>query len=210
MRLGTKNVVAALVIINVIVFILQAVLGRAFTESFMLVSGEVFTRPWIMLTSMFLHGGFGHLVFNMYVLLMFGSLLEQKIGAKRFLYIYFISGIIASFLSSFFYNSALGASGAIMGILGVVMILMPDLRILFFFVIPMKFWVAAIIIALIDVFGVFMPSGVGNIAHLTGMACGLIYGLNLKKQRKRFRKKFSSKTYLDSDDLEEYYRTGRI
>jgi len=97
-----------------------------------------------------------------------------------------------------------------MGMLGVLIILMPDLKLLFFFVIPMSLWFAAILIVLIDVFGIFYPSGVGNIAHLVGLATGLIYGLTLKKQRKRFDKKFASKTDLTSKDAEEYLRTGRI
>ena len=97
-----------------------------------------------------------------------------------------------------------------MGMLGVLIILMPDLRLLFFFVIPMQLWVAAIIIAIIDVFGIFYPTGVGNIAHLVGLAIGLLYGLTLKKQRKEFEKKFSSKSDLTGDDAEEYLRSGRI
>ena len=97
-----------------------------------------------------------------------------------------------------------------MGMLGVLIILMPDLKLLFFFVIPMPLWVAAIAIALIDIFGIFYPTGIGNIAHLVGMATGLLYGLTLKKQRKKFEKKFASKTDLNSEDAEEYLRTGRI
>ncbi|MFH2027927.1 MAG: rhomboid family intramembrane serine protease [Nanoarchaeota archaeon] len=208
-----KTVVMPLIVINVVFFILQMVLdkiGIPFTQSLMLVGGDVFTRPWILVTSMFLHSGIGHIFFNMYVLLMFGALVEQRIGGKRFLFIYFLSGIAASFLSSFFYASALGASGAIMGIMGVIIMLMPDLKVLFFFLIPMPLWIAAIVIALMDVFGVFFPSGIGNIAHLVGMAVGLLYGIYLKKEKIKFQSKFTSKTHLDVDDLEEYVKTGRI
>ena len=199
-----------LVILNVIFFILQNVLGREFTNAFILIGGDVFARPWIMITSMFLHGGPYHLLFNMYVLYIFGPLLEQRIGTKRFFSIYFLSGILAAFAASFFYPLSLGASGAIMGILGVLIILMPDLRLLFFFVVPMQLWMAAIVIVLIDVFGILFPSGVGNIAHLVGIASGLLYGMYLKKQRKKFNKKFSSKSHLDSKDMDEYLRSGRI
>lgn len=210
MKFEIKNAVVPLVLLNIVFFGLQTALGRGFTTSFMLVSNDVFTRPWILLTSMFLHGGAYHLLFNMYVLYIFGPLLEQRIGAKRFLLIYLASGIIAAFLSSFFYHSSLGASGAIMGMLGVLIILMPELRLLLFFVVPMPLWVAAIAIALIDLFGVFFPSGIGNIAHLVGMGCGLLYGLRLKKQKKKFNKKFSSKKHLGSEDIDEYLKTGRI
>lgn len=210
MKLEIKTAVIPLLAVTVAIFLLQMVLGSNFTNYFMLISSDIFSRPWILLTSMFLHGGINHLFYNMYGLFLFGTLLEQRIGAKRFLFIYLFSGIAASFLSSFFYARALGASGAIMGIIGALIILMPELRLLFFFFIPMPLWVAGIIYAIIDLFGVFFPSGVGNIAHLIGMACGLLYGLYLKKEKKKFEKKFSLKKHLEKDDIEEYLRTGRI
>lgn len=210
MNFQIKTAVFPIVIITVIIFILQIIFGNDFTTSFVLISKDVFTRPWILLTSIFLHGSPMHLVFNMYALAMFGPLLEQKIGAKRFLFVYLASGLTASFLSSFFYTSALGASGAIMGMLGVLIILMPDLRLLLFFVIPAPLWLAGIIFALLDLFGVFFPSNVGNIAHLVGLGVGLLYGLYLKKHSRIYHKKFSSKNHLDKEDLEEYFRSGRI
>jgi len=210
MKIQIKSAVTPLILVNVIIFILQIVLNENFTNSFMLISSDIYARPWILITSMFLHGGINHIVFNMYALLIFGGILEQRIGAKRFIFIYFVSGIVAAFLSSFFYARALGASGAIMGVIGVLIILMPNLGLLLFFVVPMPLWIAGIVYALIDTFGIFFPSGVGNIAHLVGMGLGLLYGLYLKKQKKEFDKKFSSKKHLESDDVEEYLRTGRI
>lgn len=208
MKFEIKKVVMPLVILNIVFFILQIILGDTFTNSLLLMRGDFFFRPWTLLTSMFLHGNITHLLFNMYVLVMFGLLLEQRIGSKRFLFIYIFSGLIAAFVSSFIYRAALGASGAIMGMLGVLIILMPELRVLFFFVIPMSLRVAAIIFALIDLFGIF--PGVAHIAHLTGLGCGLMYGLYLKKQKRRFHKKFSSKLHMSTGDIEEYLKTGRI
>ena len=210
MKFEIRTAVMPLIGLNVFFFILQIVLGNNFTEFFMLISSDIFTRPWILLTSMFLHGGLNHLFFNMYGLLLFGPLLEHKIGAKKFLFIYLLSGIFASFFSSFFYARALGASGAIMGMLGALIILMPNLRLLFLFIIPMPLWIAGIVWILIDTLRIFIPSGVGNIAHLVGIGCGLLYGLYLKKQKKQFNKKFESKTHMDVDDMEEYLKTGRI
>ena len=210
MKFEIRTAVAPLILLNVVIFILQITLGRSFTNSFMLVSSDIFSRPWILLTSMFLHGGVNHILFNMYALFIFGPILEQRIGAKRFLFVYILSGVIAAFFSSFFYKFALGASGAIMGMIGTLIILMPDLGLLLFFVIPMPLWVAGIIYALMDLFGIFFPSGVGNIAHLVGMGIGLIYGLYLKKEKRKFDRKFSSKKHLESDDIEEYLRSGRI
>jgi uncharacterized protein len=217
MKYEIRTVVMPLLLVNIIFFIFQFILGRGFTNSLILISSDILTRPWILITSMFLHSGPYHLLFNMYVLFIFGPLLEQRIGANRFLLIYFVSGIIAGIISSLIYPlitgtpfAALGASGAIMGMLGILIILMPNLKLLFFFIIPTQLWVAAIIIALIDVFGIFYPTGIGNIAHLAGMATGLLYGLTLKKKRVKFTKKFSSKQHLESEDVEEYLRSGRI
>ncbi len=210
MKFEIKTAVMPLIVLNIVIFIMQIVLGKNFTNSFMLVSGDIFTKPWILITHMFLHGGVNHLLFNMYALFLFGPFLEQKIGAKRFILIYLVSGIVAAFLSSFFYSRALGASAAIMGMIGALIILIPELRLLLFFVVPMPLWMAGIAWALIDLFGIFFPSGVGNIAHLVGMGVGLLYGLNLKKEKRKFDKKFYSKKHLESDDIEEYLRGGRI
>lgn len=210
MKLEIRGVVMPLIALNAIMFILQLALDAKFTNSLILVSSDILARPWMLLTSMFLHAGINHLLFNMYALLIFGQLLEQRIGSKRFILIYLLSGIIAALLSSFFYERALGASGAIMGIIGTLIILMPGLGLLLFFVVPMPLWIAGIIYAAIDAFGIFFPSGIGNIAHLVGMGCGLLYGLYLKKQSKKFHKKFASKKHLESEDIEEYLKTGRI
>jgi membrane associated rhomboid family serine protease len=188
----TNNATIPIIGMNLVVFILQAVLGPWFTESFMLVSSDVLFRPWILLTSMFLHGSLSHLIFNMYALLIFGPLIEQRIGIKRFIILYFTAGILASLGSTLFYHAALGASGAIMGVLGITIMLLPHLRVLFFFFIPMSLRTAGIIIIAIDLMGAFgigLP-GIANIAHLVGLACGLGYGLYLLKQKRRFATRF--------------------
>ncbi|MEK6983085.1 MAG: rhomboid family intramembrane serine protease [Nanoarchaeota archaeon] len=210
MKFEIKSAVMPLIALTAIVFMLQIILGNSFTSSYMLISRDVFSRPWILLTSIFLHGSINHLLFNMYGLWIFGSYVESRIGAKRFLLIYLVSGTVAAFLSSFFYERALGASGAVMGIIGTLIILMPDLGLLLFFVIPMPLWLAGVLYALLDLIGVFFPSGVGNIAHLAGMGLGLLYGLHLKKQKTKFDRKFTSKKHLESEDVEEYLKTGRI
>jgi len=206
-----RSVVLPIIGANVIIFLLQLVLGGWFTDAFVLRAGDLLARPYTLLTSMFLHGGVDHILFNMYVLFIFGTLLEQRIGQKRFMFIYFASGILAALISQFIYPAALGASGAIMGMMGVVIMIMPRLKVLFFFFIPMPLWVAGIVIAVIDILGVFIPGGgVANVAHLVGLACGLVYGYSLKKQKKRFHRRFKHKTEMNSDDIEEYLRSGRI
>ena len=210
MKIELKSVVFPLIVINAIMFVLEYVLGIAFTGSWILVSRDVYSRPWILVTHLFMHADPYHLLFNMWALFLFGTVLEQKIGPKRFLMLYFSAGIIAGYLSSFFYPESLGASGAIMGVIGTLVILMPDLPLLFFYFIPTPLWIAGIIYAALDIFGVFFPSGVGNIAHLVGMGFGLLYGLHLKRQKTEFTKKFSKKKELNEEDVDEYLKSGRI
>jgi len=215
-----RNVVFKLLGINIVVFILQIVLGTGFTELFLLDSSRLLFEPWRLVTSMFLHGDLNHLFFNMYGLFLFGSFLEPKIGSKRFLWVYLCSGLLAGLLGSFVYARALGASGALMGIIGLMIIVMPQLRLLFFFVIPMPLWVAGVIWVAIDTVGIFIPNGVANIAHLVGMAAGLGYGLYMKKKgmlhtptthvRAESSYSHSSKIELNDEDINEYLRTGRL
>lgn len=204
-----KNVVMPLILANFVVFIFQLLIPKL-TDAFMLTSADVYSRPWIILTSMFLHGSIAHIIFNMYVLYIFGTLLEYKIGSSRFLILYFISGIIAAIGFVIFnpLGSAVGASGAIMGVTGALIVLMPNLRVYLFFAIPMPFWVAGILIIAIDALGII--PGVAHAAHLAGIAFGLLYGFYLKKQKTTYTKKFSSKSHMESEDIDEYLKTGRI
>jgi membrane associated rhomboid family serine protease len=222
MRRVVQSFVIPLIFVNICIFIFQIVLGQGFTDALVLNKGDLFIRPWTLLTSMFLHGSPMHLVFNMYALLIFGPLLEQRIGAKRFIIAYLGTGLLAGLIASevarvcdffplpqnFCFQSALGASGAILGIIGVTIVLMPNLGILLFFIIPMPLWVFGIIIALIDLFGI--TPGVASAAHLAGLSAGALYGLHLRGQKREFHKKFKQKFELDDDDVEEYLKSGRI
>lgn len=204
-----KNATLILVLVNVIVFIIQQIFPWI-TNMFLLNSADVMTRPWILITSMFLHSpdNITHLIFNMYALFIFGSLIERKIGTKRFVSIYFIAGIIAAIFSTLFYARALGASGAIMAILGITIILMPDLRVLFFFMIPMSLRTAGIIFALMDIAGLFYSNGIANAAHLAGLAVGLAYGYYLMKKKLAFNKNFVGTASSNSGEKARVFVEG--
>ena len=222
MQFRLRNAVIPLLAANIVMYILQAVIP-GFTESFLLQSSDVLSRPWILLTSMFLHADIAHLFFNMYALFMFGPILEHRITTRRFLILYFGSGLLAGILSTPFYDAALGASGAIMGVLGATIMLMPDLQVLFFFVIPMSLRTAGMIFALLEILGALgwgIP-GVANIAHLVGLGFGLAYGWTLLRKRERYAKEFAYKPKrkktefessidLDEADVEDYLKNGRI
>lgn len=169
-----------LVVICVIVFIFQ--LGNeALTDEYALVSAAVFSRPWTLITSMFLHGSFEHLFYNMFALALFGSVLERIIGGKKFLILYFVSGVIAGLGTIPFYTASIGASGAIFGVLGTLGFLRPKMTVYVSYV-PMPMAVAVGLWALGDIVGLFAPSGVANAAHLFGLVFGLIFGLMLREK----------------------------
>jgi uncharacterized protein len=151
---------------------------------------------WTFLTSMFMHGGFWHLFVNMFSLFFIGSLVQKILGPKRYLYFYLISGFFASLFfvlislvySNDFNSFAVGASGALFGLVGLLVMITPNLPVYVMFIpIPIKMKYAGpgllFILWLVSltplVFGKeSLP--VGNTAHLGGLIAGLIYGFYLK------------------------------
>lgn len=172
--------------ICVLFFVFQLIIP-GFTEGLLLEQNKPF-EVWRFLTSMFLHGDIAHLLYNMIALFFFGLLLENLIGGRKFLLVYFASGIFANLISINFYSSSLGASGAIFGIIGALVIIRPGLTV-FAFGMPMPMFVAGILWAVIDMIGIFVPSGVANIAHLSGMAMGLLFGAVYKNWSRREERK---------------------
>lgn len=139
--------------------------------------------PWQLVTYMFLHGGFFHLLLNMFALWMFGVELENTWGQKRFLTYYFLCGIgaglcnllIAPLFSSV--GPTVGASGAIYGILVAFGYLFPNRDIYIYGILPVKAKYLVLIYMLIELFAVAggQDSGIAHIAHLGGGVIGLIY-----------------------------------
>lgn len=151
---------------------------------------------WTFVTSMFMHAGLFHLFANMLSLFFVGMLTEKLLGCRRYLWFYFLSGIAASLLfvlSSFVFPEmsatfAVGASGALFGVIGLLMLLVPNLPVYLMFIpIPVKMKYAApgmlVVLWIISLAG-NVP--IGNTAHLGGFLFGVGYGLYL---RKRYRNK---------------------
>lgn len=174
------------------VFILQIVFS-SFTELFILNSAS-WSEPWRFLTAIFLHGGVVHLLYNLLALVIFGLILEKFIGSFRFLLVFFVTGIIANLISINFYSASLGASGAIFGVIGTLIILRPTLPV-WAFGLPMPIFLAGILWSIGDLLGAYgflagNPMGnTGNIAHLSGIFFGFIFGLLfrgiIERQKKR-------------------------
>lgn len=175
----SRNIAIWLVVINIIIFIFQ-IIDPQITDQFALVSADILSRPWILVTSMFLHGGIEHIIFNMFALGLFGFILERIVGSKKFLLLYFASGIVAGIASSFFYEASIGASGAIFGVLGTLGVLRPRM-VIYLGYIPMPMAAAVVLWMIINVFGLIVPGQTAYAAHIGGLIFGLIYGFYLKK-----------------------------
>jgi membrane associated rhomboid family serine protease len=136
---------------------------------------------WQPITYMFLHGGILHLLFNMFVLYMFGTTLESAWGSSRFIKFYFICGIGAGLLNAVVTPGSpvptVGASGAIYGLLMAFGILFPEQFIYIWGVFPVKAKFFVIGIGIIEFLTALSTtrSGIAHIAHLGGMLFGLIY-----------------------------------
>ena len=189
----TKNLVA----INILMFIATLVNENFMVANFaMFYPASPFFKPWQILTHMFMHGGFWHIFFNMYSLLMFGSILERSLGPKKFLIFYFVTGLgavalhtgvewmqakvfiangIAQAYQQLLVTPTLGASGAIYGVLIGFAMLYPQARLILIFPpIPVKAkWLVIIFAAIELVFGINgSQDGVAHFAHLGGMLFG--------------------------------------
>lgn len=188
--------------ICIIIFALQMIFP-AITKDFALVSSQVLYRPWTIVTYIFLHANVPHLLYNMFALALFGTILESVIGWKRFLQLFFAAGVIAGLAAVPFYASVIGASGAIFGILGCLAVLRPR-TIVWVFGVPMPMIMAAALWAIIDSIGVFAPlSQTAHISHLAGLAVGIVLGLYLWEHcgESIFKKK---QHHVDEKELDEW------
>ncbi len=152
--------------------------------------------PWLtVITSLFLHGDWTHLLLNMIVLLSFGSIVEDWVGVVKFLVIFLVAGIASGLLQSVaavhmgeIAGSAripvVGASGAIAGMLGFAMVTQPHMRIVFF-IIPMPIWLAIIMLVVVHALAITLQWGPGIAwwGHLGGLVAGMILAFFIRPRR---------------------------
>jgi membrane associated rhomboid family serine protease len=194
------SITLILVLINVVAFILFFILTKInpnFIDFIAIKPGSILQGKylWTFLTSMFMHANFLHIFANMFSLFFIGSLVERILGRRRYFWFYLFSGLFAGLLfvlsALVFVNEinfyAVGASGAIFGLLGLLMIVTPNLPVYLMFIpIPVKMKYAApgmlIILWFISIAG---NLSVGNTAHLGGFVIGVIYGIYLRQKYKK-------------------------
>jgi len=195
----------ALIAINILVFVFLQGMGgnEKFTYAFSTVPAEILTGKDItagvleptpvpvyftLITSMFMHGGWAHLLGNMLFLWVFGDNIENRIGHMRYLIFYLVCGIIASLSHVFVSGSdslipSLGASGAISGVLGGYLLLFPSRRVRVIMgrgittvpaFVALGIWIVFQVISQMGVLGGDQGGGgVAYAAHIGGFVAGL-------------------------------------
>jgi membrane associated rhomboid family serine protease len=212
----TRSWVIRLIILNVVIFVFHqivfAVVGLGgqpvpvrdiITDYFGLRPNGILEHfyVWQPVTYMFLHGGFLHLLLNMYALLIFGIPVEQAWGGRRFLAYYMFTGIgagvaillINTLLGGVNYiTPTIGASGAVFGLLLAFGMLFPDVEILIFFLIPIRAKFLVFLYGGLEVYALISSGGqspVSHVGHLGGLLCGIIYFLIIRKRGISFKSK---------------------
>ena len=192
--------------LNLIVFVATYLLLRfiatdlylEFLSFFGLVPALFWNQPWTILTNLFIHGGFFHLLANMVTLYFFGSYLYRLIGPGKFLWVYFGGGILGNIfhilltllgviLSIRFFGSpfipVVGASGAIFALGGTLTMMRPKLKVFIIPIpVPLPLWVAVI-------GGFIILSFLPHIAwqaHLGGLIVGLVAGYFFRRRERRY------------------------
>ena len=136
-----------------------------------------------MLSSGFLHADMSHLIFNMLTLYFFADIVIITVGFISFLIIYFASLIVGNLLSFYFHKdeyhySAIGASGAVMGILYAAILFKPDMDLYLFFALPIKAWLFGILYLFYSIYGMKKQLGnIGHDAHFGGAIAGYVLAI---------------------------------
>ena len=185
LRLSRAPATAALLAAITIIFVIEWVTGALFDDGALVQMGAIMPLPYIVahgeywrwLSGMFLHGGFLHWAANCWALYQLGMLFEIMFGTSRFLLVYFVTGLCASIASSnFAHGPAVGASGAILGILGAFIFSIrrspqwrhePWTKSLLS---QLVFW------AILNIALGFSVSYIDNAAHIAGLVTGLLMG----------------------------------
>jgi len=195
-----KNLLIANVAVFAAMFLLPYI-GNFFFAYFSLIPARTIFNfeIWRVFSYMFLHGGFSHILFNMFALWMFGISLERIWGSREFYKFYFLTGLFAGF-SSLLVNfdsgiPIVGASGAIYGILMACALFFPEQEVYLYFLLPIKMKYFALGLGVIEFFvGMSANDGIAHSAHLGGMIAGYLYlrskyGNRIPKITELFKKK---------------------
>ncbi|MFY9814946.1 MAG: rhomboid family intramembrane serine protease [Dehalococcoidales bacterium] len=179
--------------VNVLVFIATSISSGSFlavsnqiANQVGVSSATIASQPWTIVSAMFIHDGIFHILFNMLTLYFFGMYVLALVGEARFFLVYFIGGIVGNALFMLLAPGqiAVGASGAIFALGGVLAVLVPRLKVMIFPIpVPVDLWISI----LISFFVLIVVTGVAWQAHLGGLLTGLAAGYIFKRQATRRR-----------------------
>jgi membrane associated rhomboid family serine protease len=188
-RYRYDGVVLWLIGLNILIFLAEQVFGRRWIVTrFAMIPALVVTRYWLwtFVTYMFLHGGFGHLFFNMFALFVFGVQVERQMGSREFLLFYLVSGVLAGFFSFLVYYftgaygvSLIGASGAVFAVQLAYAVYYPNSVIFLWGLLPLRAPVMVLGFTALELFSLITARGgqVAHITHLAGFGFGWLYFL---------------------------------
>lgn len=180
-------------LIRAILFIFGHQIGNAYAYLLAVPAdfNSLIHRPWTLLTYMFFHEGFIHILFNMLWLYWFGKLFLQFMSQKQLLWVYLLGGLSGAFLFILAYNLlpafspigavALGASASVMAVVIAVATLRPNFEIYLLFIGAIKLKYLAIATILIDIISIPVSNAGGHIAHIGGALWGFIFARMLLK-----------------------------
>ena len=188
---NSTNTVRNLILANIIMFIVEIFYPSVIKNFAIYNISEPNFHFYQLLTSMFLHVNFIHIAVNMLILWSFGNQIEKIIGTKKFINLYFISGIISGIFWMFLGAiPAVGASGALSGIFAAFIFIAPETKVLMFFIIPMKlkyavygFGILSLIFGILSLINTSLGFGLGHFAHLGGMVGGLLITYYWRKNK---------------------------
>jgi len=199
------RVVGQLMLFNVLIYVITRG-NPVLYGQLALIPDLVLVRPWTLITYQFLHDprGLGHIFFNMLGLFFFGPRLELRLGSRRFLGLYLVSGLVGALVHIAYTLLPIGgganipmvgASGAVFGVFFGYARFWPRDKILLFFVIPVEIRTAVIgftVVSLLQGFGAV--GNVAHFAHLGGFLGGWLYLRTMERRSpaRQFQKKVES------------------
>lgn len=183
--MGNIDLVTAIIIAANVLISMKGFNDRAFFEKYKFNIAGIRNGQHIrMFSSAFLHGDFSHLLFNMLTLYFFAGVVVMQIGVTKFVILYLVSLLAGNLLSFFFHKdnphySAIGASGAVMGVLYSAILFYPDMSLFLFFIpIPIPAWLFGIAYLLYSIYGMKKQLGnIGHDAHIGGAIGGYVLTL---------------------------------